>query len=86
MGGERAPSWRRTVLWNLLLVAFSLATVALVAQNRLFAANLLLAGILAFNAVRFLIVLRVPVVAYILILLTGLDVFFLARWFLKMGT
>jgi len=63
------------VLWNVALLSLSLVVLALLAdRQRLFLANLVLAGLLAFNAAWFLVVLRLRTVGYLLIVLTGLDV------------
>ncbi len=87
MNGESAAARRKTVLWNLALLLLSLVVLVLLAdRQRLFLANLFLAGILAFNAARFLVVLRLRTVGYILILLTGLDVFLVLLWFLKISS
>jgi hypothetical protein len=84
MNGESAASWRKTVLWNVALLSLSLVVLALLAdRQRLFLANLVLAGLLAFNAAWFLVVLRLRTVGYLLIVLTGLDVFLVVLWFLR---
>ena len=86
--------------WNLLSLILALSTLAVFLSvkhpltdqiplfgfgaNRLFFADTLLSILLALNAVRFLVFLRQRTVGLILTIATGLSVFFLVEWFLKL--
>jgi hypothetical protein len=92
----------KVALWNSVLLTLSLLTLAAFVSirhprtdeisffwfhvNKLFFASTLLSILLAFNAVRFLVVLRQRTVGLILALVTGVSVFFLVEWFLKLQT
>lgn len=90
----------RVSFWNLLSLTVALVTLAVFLSvkhpltdqmplfgfraNRLFVANTLLSVLLALNAIRFLVFLRQRTVGLILTIATGLSVYFLVEWFLKL--
>jgi hypothetical protein len=83
MDRESPATRKQTVLWNAVLLVLSLVVLALIADRRVFLANVLLAIILAFNAVRYLAVLRERTIGYVLALLACVDIFLVVLWFLK---
>ncbi|HYS55250.1 MAG TPA: hypothetical protein VER58_15945 [Thermoanaerobaculia bacterium] len=84
--------WKRVWLWNLPALTLSLVALTLflsiqhprTEQSKLFFASALLSILLAFNAVALLVFLRQRFVGLILTLLTGVSVFLLVEWFLKL--
>ncbi len=92
--------WKRVWLWNLPALTLSLITLTVFLSiqhprteqisffhfhtSKLFFASVLLSVLLAFNAVALLVFLRQRIVGLILTLLTGVSVFFLIEWFLKL--
>src|SRR5262249_35764103 len=90
---EETLMWKRVLLWNLPALALSLATLAVVLTmqhpradqtGKLFLASVLLSVLLAVNAVAFLVFLRHRIAGLILTLLTGVSVFLLVEWFLRL--
>jgi hypothetical protein len=100
IGTEKNLRWKRVFVWNLPALALSVVALAAFLsirsprtdqvsffhfqESKLFFASVLLSLLLAFNAVGFLVFLRQRIVGLILALLTGVSVFFLAEWFLKL--
>jgi len=92
--------WKRVWLWNLPVLMLSLITLAVFLSmqhprteqisifhfqtGKLFFASVLLSVLLAYNAVAFLVFLRQRTAGLILTLLTGVSVFFLVEWYLKL--
>lgn len=78
----------RALVWSVPTIVLSLAAIAFAAipaagHNRLFIADVLLTLVLALNAVRYL-VLRQTRIGIVMTILTGVSVFFVAEWFIKL--
>jgi hypothetical protein len=87
--------------WNYLVMAVSLAALGLLVSlrhprtdqlvlyhwhvNRLFLGCALLTVVLALNAVGYLVIRRRPFTGIVLSVMTGITVFFLVEWSLRMG-
>ena len=100
MVAGRDLRWRRLCLWNLPVLTLALVTLAVdlsirnprtdqisffhYETTKLFLASVLLTILLALNAVGVLVFLRQRIVGMILALFTGVSVFFLVEWFLKL--